>query len=114
VHFHFPFAKKKEKKKRRRARRNKNIFFNPFLYSISHFFFEKNNLAKFWKFWELLHFLFTMVSIGKVPFSECKVPFRPHRCGLVFFMRKKKMDTGFKIFHIFTPKNDLFSNFGAP
>ena len=57
--FHFPVEKKK--RRRRRRERKKYIFFR--------FFFSKNNLAKFWKFWDFLRGGFTVVSIGKVSFS---------------------------------------------
>ena len=75
--FHFPFTKKKKKKKeapqapkkkmprRRRRRERKKYIFFPIFFSI---FFLKNNLTKFWKFWDFCGGG-TMVSIGKASFS---------------------------------------------
>ena len=59
------FWKKKEKKKKEAPRAPKKNMYFPFV-----IIFLKNNLAKFWKFWELLHFFnINTVSIGEVPFS---------------------------------------------
>ena len=77
-------------------------------------FFWKNNLTKFGNFgnFELFFFLFTMVSIGKVSFSA-KVPFWPH-WWVENFLRKKKLDFGFEIFHIFYAKKRPFFRFLDP
>ena len=45
--------RRREKKKMPRRRRRRGFFFSDFFFR---FFFSKNNLTKFWKFWEFLRF----------------------------------------------------------
>ena len=84
------------------------IFFNFFF----NFFWPKNKLAQFRIFWEFLRLFFTMVSIGKVPFSaKC---FFSSVGGMEKKLRKKNWTPDSKNFTFFMPKNYLFFNFGSP
>ena len=94
---------------RRRRRREKNIFI---LFYFFRLFFLKNNLAKFWKFWEFLSFFLHYGFHWKSAF-QCKVPFRPH-WQVEHFLRKKNWIPDSIFFTFFMPKNDLSSIFEPP
>ena len=79
---------------------------------FSIYFFWKNNLAKFWKFWEFfgggVYYGFHWKSA-----FQCKVPFRPH-WWVEKFQRKKKFGCRIRKFSCFLSQKTTFLDNCSP